>query len=337
MEINTETKESNKLKYLKKSNDVTKSNDKDSTNKIKINNLNNTYVNNSSKGVTKRIVSKIITRRCNPSINEINFETSSNKENESMNYNLFPNHPSKYKNGQNINYLPRTNSCEYLSKNKKNICQINHSLTSSKRFIKNNKININHRDTIKRTNSTNLEPIKRKTINRGVEIKNVQITHIICSSKPSSFHITEKLSTSNLKQQKTIIPKTNKEKKINSGRSSFSSSCKANVNKIQNLKGKTTIYQHARGIGMTNDRKNNINPLFYNSEIRKLEPIVKEKQKEKVEYINNFRSKINNDNNNINNNKENKGNNDNKQNKNNDIQCPVIIFIIIFIIMMKIL
>ena len=103
------------------------------------------------------------------------------------------------------------------------------------------------------------------------------------------------------------------------------------------MKGKTTIYQHARGIGMTNDRKNNVNPLFYNSEIKKLEPIVKEKQKEKVEYINNFRSKNKNVNNNniINDIKDNK---DNKQNEiNNNIECPVIIFIILFIIMMKIL
>ena len=87
---------------------------------------------------------------------------------------------------------------------------------------------------------------------------------------------------------------------------------------------------------MTNDRKNNINPLFYNSEIKKLEPIVKEKQKEKVEYINNFRSKIKNDKNNSNIN-DIKDNNDNNQNKNTNIECPVIIFIILFILMMKIL
>lgn len=335
MEINKEIKESNKLRDLKTSNVITKQND-NSTNKIKINNLNNIYSNNQSIGVTKRIVSKIITRRCNTSINEINIDTSSNKENESMNYNIFYNHSSKYKSGQNINYLPRTNSYEYLSIKEKNKCPINHSLTSSKSFIRSNTINTNHRERIKRTNSTNLELIKRKTINRGVDIKNVQITHIICSSKPSNFHITEKLSTFNLRQQKAEIPKTNKEKKINPGRSSFNSSCKDNMNKVQNLKGKTTIYQHARGIGMTNDRKNNINPLFYNSEIKKLEPIVKEKQKEKVEYINNFRSKTKNNNNNSNIN-DIKDNNYNKQNKNTNIECPVIVFIILFIIMMKIL
>lgn len=68
---------------------------------------------------------------------------------------------------------------------------------------------------------------------------------------------------------------------------------------MQNLKGKTTVYQHARGIGMTNDRRGNINPLFYNSEIKKLEPIVKEKEKVKVEYIENFRSNRHRNHNNI--------------------------------------
>ena len=51
------------------------------------------------------------------------------------------------------------------------------------------------------------------------------------------------------------------------------------------MKGKTTIFQHARGIGMTNEKKENINPMFYTSEIKKLEPIIKEKEKEKVEYM----------------------------------------------------
>ena len=52
-----------------------------------------------------------------------------------------------------------------------------------------------------------------------------------------------------------------------------------------NLKGRTTIYQHAQGIGMTNDKKKNINPLFYNSQIMKLKPIIKEKQKENGQKV----------------------------------------------------
>ena len=38
---------------------------------------------------------------------------------------------------------------------------------------------------------------KRKTINRGKPIENVQITHIIYSSRPLDFHITEDLNTDN--------------------------------------------------------------------------------------------------------------------------------------------
>ena len=95
----------------------------------------------------------------------------------------------------------------------------------------------------------------------------------------------------NIKSNPIQINKTDKEKLKKGGKSSYSSSCQDNIKPIiQNLKGKTTVYQHARGIGMTNDRRGNINPLFYNSEIKKLEPIIKEKEKEKVEYIENFRS-----------------------------------------------
>ena len=41
---------------------------------------------------------------------------------------------------------------------------------------------------------------------------------------------------------------------------------------------------------MTNDTKENINPTFYSSEIKKLDPIYKEKDKEKIEYVETFRS-----------------------------------------------
>jgi hypothetical protein len=147
----------------------------------------------------------------------------------------------------------------------------------------------------------NRELIKRKTITRGgEEIKNVQITHIICSSKPTNFHIIENLSanknnTNNIPPNSTNkVSKSNKEKKEKSGISFYSSSCQS-YNKVDkcknlNLKGKTTVYQHCRRIGMTNDKRRNINSLYYNSEIKKLEPIKKEKEIEKVEYIQNFRS-----------------------------------------------
>jgi len=177
-----------------------------------------------------------------------------------------------------------------------------------------------------RTNTLKRESIKRKTINRGEEIKNVQITHIICSSKPTNFHMTEKLS-SNIKTSHSIqSSRNNKEILRNPGKSTFSSSCQNNnikPDKGQNLKGKTTVYQHCRGIGMTNDKRRNINSLYYNSEIKKLEPIKKGKDLGKVEYINNFRSNKNknlNSTNNKGNDNNNKTTNDINNNKtNNDI------------------
>jgi len=174
---------------------------------------------------------------------------------------------------------------------------------SSQSFL-GNKMYLNKPDFINtvsfthRAHSPEIDSVKRKTINRGEDIKNVQITHIICSTKPSNFHITEKLETDNIKSNPIQISTTDREKLSKGGKTSFTSSCHNVKPIIQNLKGKTTIYQHARGIGMTNDRRGNINPLFYNSEIKKLEPIVKEKEKEKVEYIENFRSNKNKKNNN---------------------------------------
>ena len=128
--------------------------------------------------------------------------------------------------------------------------------------------------------------IKRKTIYRGDPIKNVQITHIINSSKPFDFHITENLDTESLQTNPIEISKVDRVKLKKTGISSWTSSCQDDVKPIvKNLKGKTTVFQHAQGIGMTNERKENINPQFYSSEIKKLNPIVKEKEKEKVEYM----------------------------------------------------
>jgi hypothetical protein len=179
----------------------------------------------------------------------------------------------------------------------------NKSLTSSQSFV-NNKIELKRPDilsfNIKRSHSPDTEAIKRKTITRGKDVKNVQITHVICSSKPSDFHITEKLETNNIDSSPIQLTQRDRENLKKSGISSFKSSCQENVKpKTQNLKGKTTVYQHARGIGMTNDRGGNINPLFYFSEIKKLDPIIKQKEKVKVEIIENFRSNMKNSNNTI--------------------------------------
>ena len=133
---------------------------------------------------------------------------------------------------------------------------------------------------------------KKKTINRGKPVENIQITHIIFSSRPADFHIKEKLDLENLNTNPIQISKADRMKLQKSGKVTSTCSCDGvdtRPKKI-NLKGETKIYQHARGIGMTNDRKENINPMFYSSEIKKLDPIYKKKDQEKLENIETFRS-----------------------------------------------
>ena len=140
--------------------------------------------------------------------------------------------------------------------------------------------------TYRQALSPDQNEIKRKTINRGNPVKNVQITHVIYSSQPHDFHITENLNTESLESEPIEISQADRAKLKRTGKSSWTTSCPDNIKPIvTNLKGKTTVFQHARGIGMTNERKENINPMFYSSEIKKLEPIIKEKEKEKVEYM----------------------------------------------------
>ena len=153
--------------------------------------------------------------------------------------------------------------------------------------------------------------------------------------------MTEKLSINNIQKNPMQISKTFRENIPTNGKFSYSSSCNDKIkNTVHNLKGKTTVYQHARGIGMTNDRRGNINPLFYNSEIKKLEPIVKDKEKEKVEYIENFRSNKNKFEKNIKSEKKIINvNNKPKENEDqiiiNDNQYQIILLLIIFFIIIR--
>ena len=134
--------------------------------------------------------------------------------------------------------------------------------------------------------------IQKKTINRGKPVENIQITHIIVSSKPAEFHITERLNVDNLNSPPIEIPVTERKRLRRTGKVTHSSSCdKIDIKSPKyNLKGSTIIYQHARGIGMTNDKKDNINSKYYPSDIKKFKPIKKEKGEEKIEHIETFRS-----------------------------------------------
>ena len=111
-----------------------------------------------------------------------------------------------------------------------------------------------------------------------------------------------KLSTQNIKSTPLNISTNDREKLKKGGKSTYTSSCteyRPKTTITQNLKGKTTVYQHARGIGMTNDRRNS-NSHCYTSEIKTFEPITT-KEKVKLEHVENFRcTKYRNCNSNVN-------------------------------------
>ena len=193
----------------------------------------------------------------------------------------------------NSNGNINTNSQVYSDNQKKSILPTKMGISQN---LKGNKYQIRKvNQSNKQKNTESDHPsIRKKTINRGNSVENVQITHIILTSRPVDFHITEKLNLDNLKSAPIRISKTDRARLQKKGKITYSSSCDniRNVNpKNINLKGNTTHYQHARGMGMTNDKKQNINPKIYAFEIKKFEPIKKQKNKEKIENIENFRSK----------------------------------------------
>ena len=252
-------------------------------NSIKINNINNSikkknimpYVNPSVKIMHRNIVANKNFKQKNylPKIN-IDLSKSSNYFTP-----ITPKQIDTNKSFENIN----------LGSKNKEIPSTNNYLTN-KLHLK--KIDIPTNSSSQRAHSPDVNSIKRKTINRGDEIKNVQITHIICTNKnkKADFHITEKLSTQNIKSTPLSISTNDREKLKRGGKSTYTSSCTEYKPILsQNLKGKTTVYQHARGIGMTNDRRNS-NSHCYTSEIKTFEPIMLTKEKEKLEHVENFRS-----------------------------------------------
>lgn len=119
--------------------------------------------------------------------------------------------------------------------------------------------------------------IKRKTIYRGDPVVNIQITHIIYSSRPLEFNITDPLNQENLDKDPIQITEEDRINLQKSGKvETYTSVDESKIKKPEppNLDGRLTHYQHAQGIGMTDDSSPNINPKFYFSEIKVLEPIV---------------------------------------------------------------
>ena len=143
--------------------------------------------------------------------------------------------------------------------------------------------------------------IKRKTIIRGGNYNNIQITHIYVTKKPNvknyNFHIFENLSRVELEKTPLDLTKIRSRIKRNDkAKSTYKSSCDGrkiapvSKDKIQ----KTTVYQHAGGMGMTNLEPNKIKSNLYTSGIKKIPKLVKQKGKPIVQVIEVFRSQQNN-------------------------------------------
>ena len=232
--------------------------------------------------LSKKITSSISTKNKNHQNTRLSHPgTSSTKPNSYAYLNSLSKNSTKYK---------------YSSKNTKKKNIQSPSKMSSSLYFDENKYQL-EKPEINKKKALSPEPslFIRKTINRGKPVENIQITNVIYSSKnpsPAVFHLTERLNCDNLYSAPIQIPLTDRHKLRRSGKVVASSSCDGiKIQKpIVNLKGKSTIYQHARGIGMTNDRSGKLNPLYYSSEIKKLEPINQKKGKEKVEIISVFRS-----------------------------------------------
>ena len=119
----------------------------------------------------------------------------------------------------------------------------------------------------------------------------MQITHIIYSTKPLDFHIIEALNEDNLNSQPIQISEEKRNNLQKSGKIQVTCSCdniEIKKSKPIDLIGKYTHYQHAQGIGMT-DKKENINPQFYSSEIKTLDPLTFNKGEPHIEILK-FRS-----------------------------------------------
>ena len=237
------------------------------------NNNSSNYYNKSLKNYAKYLNKNIDNYK-----NVIHIQSSYNNSIDNLNDSSNINN-SKIRYTQNIPPLPKRvfSSNNYIN---------NYSNLINRLQIPQEKPSLSPNNYHRTAFTPRISDLRRKTINRGNPVKNIQITHIIDSSHPYKFNIIENLNTDYLNTEPLRISQTERIKLKKSGKSSWSTSVQDNIKPIKtNLKGRTTIYQHARGIGMTNDKKENINPLFYNSEIRKLDPIIKEKQKEKVEYM----------------------------------------------------
>ena len=217
--------------------------------------------------------------------------TESNKENLSKKENNKFNRDNKFENRENIRGLNK----EQTTKNHNNRPR---SYLTERRDANNLSL---PKNKDKKTYTASSAEIKRKTIIRGGNYNNIQVTHIYVTKKPNintyNFHIIENLSRSELDKKPLDLNKIrSKIKRNDKAKSTYKSSCDGrkivpvSKDKIQ----KITVYQHARGMGMTNLEPNKITSNLYTSGIKKIPKLVKQKGKPIVQIIEVFRSQQNN-------------------------------------------
>ena len=102
------------------------------------------------------------------------------------------------------------------------------------------------------------------------------------------------VQTTTTSYNRTNYNSNNRNINTNNQKEKVKVTCSCDNVKIKNpkkadLSGIITHYQHAQGIGMTDDRKENMNPQFYTSEIKALKPIIFKRKEPLIEILE-FRS-----------------------------------------------
>ena len=244
------------------------------------NNAPNIPMNSAPRGQS-RIITTTTKTTTNPTYARPSTKTtviSSNiNTNASSASNRYANQNNNYKNNNNSNIkINNQGYTKYQNQNSNQPSRIQNSQSYSGNRNQPRRPEVSSNYYKPKAMSPNPGSIKRKTINRGKPIENIQITHIIYSSRPLEFHITEELDLNNLEKDPIQITESQRNNLKKSGKVEATSSCD-NIDIVKpevNLDGKLTHYQHCQGIGMTDDISDKINPKYYSSEIKNLEPLV---------------------------------------------------------------
>ena len=245
------------------------------------NNARNIPMNSAPRGQSRIITTTTKTTTTNPTYARPSTKTtviSSNINTNASSASIrYANQNNNYKNNNNSNIkINNQGYTKYQNQNSNQPSRIQNSQSYSGNRNQPRRPEVSSNYYKPKAMSPNPGSIKRKTINRGKPIENIQITHIIYSSRPLEFHITEELDLNNLEKDPIQITESQRNNLKKSGKVEATSSCD-NIDIVKpevNLDGKLTHYQHCQGIGMTDDISDKINPKYYSSEIKNLEPLV---------------------------------------------------------------